>query len=291
MQTVFSKSCDEGFVVMAIPSCAKTLYDSGQCFNMYWKENKGCFAVISGNRLCSVRDEFCSLDPQMQVKMKKEDVGYWLDYFRVYDNFCYDMIVWKTGENDLVRKSALFGAKEGLTLLKQDLWETTVSFIISQRKNIPSIRRSLGLMREHLGNATETEGIRTLPSAEELLKNKKKLSLCSLGYRDEYLIGAAEAFVNGIKKRLLAAKDLNEHMEILMEIKGIGKKVASCICLFALGDMDAFPEDVWIKRIEDRLPENIQSYKNAGFLQQLLFYYVTQHKDQFADGDKKSGLK
>lgn len=272
---------DSHHVNLWLPADAETLYDSGQCFNMYWKEDKGGYALISGNRICYVRPLFFLPEPHMSVKAKKEDVAYWLDYFRVYDNLDQYLDLWKTDENSLIRKSALFADRQKLILLKQDLWETTVSFIISQRKNIPAIRKSLAAIRIHLGNKTDTEGLNTLPQPGELLKRKNKLPLCSLGYRENYLVSAARAFSDGMEEKLLEAEGLQEHMRILMQIKGVGEKVASCICLFALGDMEAFPKDVWINRIMDRLPENIFRYRNAGFLQQVLFYYITQHKDRF----------
>ena len=38
-----------------------------------------------------------------------------------------------------------------------------------------------------------------------------------------------------------------------MVIKGVGEKVANCVCLFGLGKKEAFPVDVWIKRIMETM--------------------------------------
>ena len=63
----------------------------------------------------------------------------------------------------------------------------------------------------------------------------------------------------------------------LMKIKGIGEKVANCILLFGLHYLDAFPQDVHIKRIIDRgynseLPSLVGN-RYAGLFQQYLFYF------------------
>ena len=60
-------------------------------------------------------------------------------------------------------------------------------------------------------------------------------------------------------------------------VKGIGPKVASCALLFGHAKLDAFPVDVWIKKVllkyfdEDFSPESLGEY--AGVAQQYLFYY------------------
>ena len=60
-------------------------------------------------------------------------------------------------------------------------------------------------------------------------------------------------------------------------IKGVGPKVASCTLLFALGKTDAFPVDVWIKKVIDKYfggKLDVRSLgKYAGIAQQYLFYY------------------
>lgn len=71
-------------------------------------------------------------------------------------------------------------------------------------------------------------------------------------------------------------------MKYLTSWKGIGPKVANCICLFGLGHKEAFPRDVWIKRIEIEhfggyFPkENYSGF--AGVLQQYIFFYERNKK-------------
>ena len=61
-----------------------------------------------------------------------------------------------------------------------------------------------------------------------------------------------------------------------MKIKGVGKKVASCVLLFGYGFLSAFPVDVWVKRVIEKYydesfdPISLGEY--AGIAQQYLFY-------------------
>ena len=79
--------------------------------------------------------------------------------------------------------------------------------------------------------------------------------------------------------------------EKLMEMPGIGPKVADCILLFAFHRRETFPVDVWIKRVMETLfighevPKKlVDNYardifgENAGYAQQYLFYYGREEK-------------
>ena len=102
---------------------------------------------------------------------------------------------------------------------------------------------------------------------------------CGLGYRDEYILHAVKWFSQ--KKEILPG--YCNHINSLMEIKGVGNKVANCISLFSFNDFSAFPVDVWIKRILDKklLPKDLSQYQEfLGFLQQIVFYYSIQNKQE-----------
>ena len=166
----------------------------------------------------------------------------------------------------LVLKAAYeFGS--GIRILRQDLWEVIISFIISQNNNIPRIRKSIEKI------CAEVDG--RFPTCHEILD--MDLSDKGLGYRDEYLIDAADWWIWEDECPLV-----EEPKTELMKIKGVGEKVSNCICLFGMHQLDAFPQDVHIKRIIDReydgkLSEWAES-KYAGLFQQYLFYYSLNHK-------------
>ena len=116
---------------------------------------------------------------------------------------------------------------------------------------------------------------------------------CKTGFRAPYIYNAVE-FVNNeiIKEENLRKCGVDECREQLMKIKGVGMKVANCVSLFGLGYREAFPVDVWIKRImqslyfdgEEHSNAEIESYgvehfgKYGGYAQQYLFYYGKSEK-------------
>ena len=171
--------------------------------------------------------------------------------------------------NDNFLKAAYqFG--NGIRILRQDLWEVIISFIISQNNNIPRIKRSIEKLCENNGGK--------FPDVHDL----QKLSFidCGLGYRDEYLRTIAKEWSDW--DRRYPPQNYDEWKLLLKGFKGIGEKVANCICLFSLHYLDAFPVDTHIRKILDReyggeLPDWAFG-KYAGLFQQYLFYYNLNHK-------------
>jgi 3-methyladenine DNA glycosylase/8-oxoguanine DNA glycosylase len=64
----------------------------------------------------------------------------------------------------------------------------------------------------------------------------------------------------------------------LKKILGVGDKVASCVALFGMARLEAFPIDVWMKRAIDLYfngkldPKTLGEY--AGVAQQYIFHYI-----------------
>ena len=172
-------------------------------------------------------------------------------------------------------------AGRGIRILRQDPWETLVSFIISQNKNIPAIKKSIALLCEAAGEEQLDDAgrpYRVFPSPEAVLAlTDGQLSACRLGYRCGYVRAAAEAVAGGQLDldRLAFAPD-DEAMAALMSVRGVGPKVASCAALFGLHHTDAFPVDVWIRRVlEEHYPSGWPMEKYSpynGIYQQYLFY-------------------
>ncbi len=80
-----------------------------------------------------------------------------------------------------------------------------------------------------------------------------------------------------------------------MGLKGVGKKVADCILLFAYGKTDIFPTDTWIEKVYrceynsgDNTPDRCtiskcftDMFKDlSGYAQQYLFYYIRNNKGE-----------
>lgn len=179
----------------------------------------------------------------------------------------------------------------GMRILNQELWETLASFILSQNNNVPRIRGIIRRLSERFGEKLSLESYvdYSFPAAAALAAAEiDELLACGTGYRAAYLKGAAQAVVSGeLSLTKLKALPYPEAKRELMRRKGIGEKVADCICLFSLGHLEALPIDVWIKRIFETLylrrqatPREIrefaQTYFGAGvgYAQQYLFHYV-----------------
>ncbi|MBO5287095.1 MAG: DNA-3-methyladenine glycosylase 2 family protein [Clostridia bacterium] len=171
---------------------------------------------------------------------------------------------------------------DGIRILRQDGWEAICSFIISQNNNIPRIKKIISQMCQKYGQSVDFLGksYYTFPSPQVLFDaGADQILLLKTGFRAKYIYDATKSILEGSVdlEKIKAEDNFNNCLEVLCTIKGIGPKVACCALLFGFGKTEAFPIDVWIKRvIENHFPEgiNIDALgKNAGIAQQYLFYY------------------
>ncbi|MBP3268420.1 MAG: DNA-3-methyladenine glycosylase 2 family protein, partial [Ruminococcus sp.] len=171
-------------------------------------------------------------------------------------------------EDAVLSKACAFAG--GIRLLRQDSWETLSSFIISQNNNIPRIKGIISRLCEHYGG---------YPSVEQLKgETPDSLAFLRAGFRAKYIVDAVEKLTDG-EVSVERAKTLptDEARAELMKIKGVGPKVADCAMLFGMYRLDAFPKDVWVKRVmakyyPDGLPDCISGAE--GIAQQYLFHYI-----------------
>ena len=182
----------------------------------------------------------------------------------------------------------------GIRILKQDEWEAICSFIISQNNNIPRIKKlvaavsercgeklDVSLMEGHIADAHKLQAghFYSFPTPESILDiGIQGLAELKTGFRAKYIYDAAEKMTKGeIDLEFLKNADTVESVKHLCSVKGIGPKVASCALLFGFSRLDAFPIDVWIKKVmakyfdKDFDPTQLGRY--AGIAQQYLFYY------------------
>ncbi len=199
----------------------------------------------------------------------------WVPYFdldRDYDALC------ERFRNDEQLEKAVTECY-GIRLLRQEPWEALCSFIISQNNNIPRIKgivdRLCRLLGEHLGGDDYA-----FPTPERVADaGIEGLAPIRAGFRAKYIIDAAKKVANGeidFEKILLPETSIDEGRDELIKIKGVGEKVAQCTLLYGCGKVDAFPIDVWVRRIlaedyPDGLPECINGVR--GIAQQYLFHW------------------
>ena len=143
----------------------------------------------------------------------------------------------------------------GIRILKQDPWETLLSFIISANNRIPMIARSIGLLSQIYGKPIEYNGktYYSFPSVQELAQAElEDIKECKAGFRCKYIFEAVKMVSEGIiDLEYIKTLDEEEARKELMKIPGVGLKVADCIMLFSMEKYGTYPVDVWIKRITE----------------------------------------
>ena len=170
--------------------------------------------------------------------------------------------------------SRAVGYGRGIRILRQDPFETLISFIVSQNNNIPRIKKIITALCENYGEN------RAFPTPEALAgASVDDLFALRTGFRAKYIHDAAVKVASGEVNlsEIAACKDYGKCTEMLCRIHGVGPKVSSCVLLFGFHKTEAFPVDVWMKKSLARHfpdgfdPAPLGRYK--GLCQQYLFYY------------------
>lgn len=140
----------------------------------------------------------------------------------------------------------------GLRLIRQPKWECLVSYICSTNSNIPTIRRRIASIAQQFGKAIEFEGntYYAFPEPSSISCREHILPDCRLGYRTPYVLDTACKITDVNQwEDTISALPYEDSRRELMKLKGVGPKAADCILLFAFQKYEAFPVDIWIRRI------------------------------------------
>lgn len=244
-------------------SLAQTL-ESGQCFR--WERlSEGLYSGFAGSRQLKVRQEECGIT---LVDVSSEDVPYWERYFDSETD--YDAVIEQFSADETLKKAS--ENNRGLRILRQEPFETLISFIISQNNNIPRIRGIIERLCREFGEENGFPAPQPLAALDEA-----DLAPLRAGFRAKYILDAARRTASGeVDLEAIYGMGYDEGKSVLKRIVGVGDKVADCVLLFAYHKTEAFPTDVWIKRIvaeyyKDGLPDCMGQYK--GIAQQYLFEY------------------
>ncbi|WP_295069641.1 DNA glycosylase [Ruminococcus sp.] len=194
-------------------------------------------------------------------------VSKWINYFDFETD--YSELKKTFSEDETLSKACKFAG--GIRLLRQDSWECLISFIISQNNNIPRIKGIIDRLCENYHGR--------FPDYEKLsAETPDSLSYLRSGFRAKYIADAASKVANGtIELSAISKMPIDEARSALKQIKGVGPKVAECVLLFGMYRTEAFPIDVWIKRVlAEYYPNGFPEFakKDAGIAQQYLFHYI-----------------
>ena len=284
----------EGSMVTIENNCYSIpqICESGQCFRLD-AVSEDTYELLAGSRYLKIRirenlAEAAGRDGNRKANSQGETILYctqeeydtfWKEYFDLSVSYS-DYIGQIDEQDDYLKSAAVFGG--GIRILRQDTWEMIITFILSQQNNIPRIKGLIRALSERYGKKCETPEGRAyyaFPCAEELSRAaEEELRELKLGYRSKYICQTARMVAGGeIDLDALKEMEYTEARTELMRLSGIGGKVADCICLFALHQMDAFPVDTHIKKVlELHYPHGFpfEKYRGcAGVMQQYIFYY------------------
>ena len=267
------------------------IFDCGQCFR--WNiEDDGSYTGVFKKIVLNVKkvdDEVFFNGVNYGNTDSIEEINHYFDLNRNYDELKSKL----EKIDDYMKNSIEFG--KGIRILNQDLWETIISFIISANNNIPRIKGIIDRLSEKYGEKLEYDGRKYYSFPEPIaLKDVSVAEYRSLGlgFRDIRLYETTQKILNN-------EFDLNGQWNLdtgtvyknLLELSGVGPKVADCILLFSdLKRFDVFPIDVWIRRVMNDLyihnddetkVSKVQIQKLAdekfgslkGLAQQYLFYW------------------
>ncbi len=257
--------------------------ESGQCFR--WKRvDENTFRIIAADRCVytsQVADDLFCFDCD-----EESFNAFWYQYFDLAESYQRirerispeaDSFLWNAMEQE-----------KGIRILRQDPWEMLITSIVTQNRNIPAIQRSIELMSEMSGDRHyDSCGAEyySFPRPERLAAlSEEQLNACRLGYRSKYIHAAAAAIADGkFDLQILTRTDCEETISRLCELYGVGTKVASCVALFGLHQLDSFPRDVWINRVLENeypngYPFTAYSPYNGVYQQYMFAFYRNQSR-------------
>ncbi len=257
----------------------RQIAESGQCFRLTSAGEE--WRLVALGRFLRLKQEgdrvrfYCSQEEFDRV---------WKQYFDLDTDYPSFVSAPPPSDGYLCR-AAGYGC--GIRILRQDPWETLVTFLISQRKSIPAIRGAVEALCGRYGKPIRRGkgAYRAFPSPQALARcSREDLAACSLGYRVPYVLDAAQRVSRGSPDlSALSGLDDESLLAALTEIRGVGPKVAACTALFGYHRLGLFPRDVWINRVLEeqyRGDLDLSRYRGfAGVIQQYLFYYARSEKN------------
>lgn len=259
---------------------------SGQAFR--WQRHARAWHGVVAARWVSLRQQEDAIVAQTAEPI---DDWRWLKHYLQTD-IDLGAVLRTFPKDDAMRASVV--ACHGLRLLRQDPWECLASFILSSTKQIVQIRQIVRLLCECFGSPVRVPPGHppacAFPTAQQLaMASEAGLRACKMGFRAPNLLKTATLVAGGaIDLEALSKKDCDDARAALVELPGVGEKIANCVLLFACGFQEAFPVDVWVRKAlvklyfpkrrpsKRRLHHFTKTYFGpySGYAQQYLFHYM-----------------
>ena len=277
--------------------------NSGQTSQPPWMETDGTFSnvVLLDNEpfIFKVRQSDIYLDFNLDDKKAVSKLKYIFDL-----DFNLDKFYKYLNNHEELKDMSKFC--EGMRLfLAPDSFECVISSICSANNSIKRWTKSISQIKKNWG--MRYDDYYTFPQSRDLAKIyldeeeefnssniqdicdcNNNLKSCGVGYRAPYMRRASEMFTDEIDLHEIFKMSYDEAFETILKVPGVGPKVADCILLYGFNFREAFPSDVWIKRIVSHLyfdgkdisVAKIREFgmeefgKNAGYVQLYMFHYA-----------------
>lgn len=300
----------------------KITQESGQTSQSPWKkiDSNYCDMIYIGGMPVLVKafqDDIYSLNADFEFSSSEDynyesidEIAIKNEIVRIFDlNFDIDKFYSYLAEDDKLEPAIDFC--KGLRLfLAKDPFEAVISSIASANNSIARWTKSITKIREKWGNSIDFPygTFYSFPS-QSVLRSvyeddfeeyeacnrtieieccKKNLKSCGVGYRAPYMKKTSELLVIDEDFAEIPTMEYEEAFERVLSLPGVGPKVADCILLYGYGFREAFPSDVWIKRIVSHLyfddkdisVDKIREFgmeqfgDYAGYVQLYLFHYA-----------------
>ncbi len=265
----------------------KYTLECGQCFR--WKNIDNYYVGVIKDRVIKIRQDGDYLYVKSNNMDNLEKVV--KDYFELDKD--YESVEKRIVKVDDYVKEAIKNTS-GLRHLNQDFFETIISYIISANNNIPRISKSVNEISKRYGDKIEFEGEEyyLFPTPKQLENvSVEDYRSCGVGFRDKYIYDTVKRINSKqIDLEKMQQMDTVSLRKELLDLMGVGPKVADCILLFSCNREEVFPIDVWVERVMEKLYFNDQvtakkkilEYANshfgedAGIIQQHLFYNIRE---------------
>ena len=203
-----------------------------------------------------------------------------LGYFRGKDDL--PSIIREISDADTYVAS-LSSSCPGMRILKQEPWECLATYVLATNANVKRIAKMVESVCDSFGKDLGER--RAFPTPEQILDKQEDIPACRLGYREERFIRLAENAEKGaIDLEAIGEMDYEGCINSLIEINGVGPKVADCVALFGFGHLEAFPVDARISKCLGGMYGVTGSYKTmadfgrkkfgryAGYAQEFLYH-------------------
>ena len=258
----------------------KHIFECGQCFRWNRNTDNSYTGFAKGSCQVTIKQEKDKLI--LDNCSKEQFKNFWYSYFDL--NTDYTKIKKKLSKDEIMREAIDFGY--GIRILNQEYYETLFSFILSANNRIPMIKKTIEVYSENFG-------VKNAFPNKDTLKN---IPLDTLrenggGFRCKYIISTANKLNEEYSPEKLKSLSTNDARKKLIELPGVGEKIADCTLLFSGIKQDVFPTDVWVKRVMEELYlkkessyKEIQSFAQnywgeySGYAQQYLFYYARENR-------------